>query len=213
MRRASVTRASVTRISGSRRPVLLATALVALSVLLAGCSSDPLADQYREGSNKGYIAGDGSVTEIPLDERGSVVEFTGTTENGDTVASVDYAGEVLVVNFWYASCAPCRAEAPDLQKLNAEFTDNGASFLGVNVRDQAANAIAFNESFGITYPSVMDVNDGGMQLAFSGDIPPNAVPTTLVLDGEGRVAARILGQVTESSILKTLISDTIAEGS
>jgi thiol-disulfide isomerase/thioredoxin len=194
------------------RPVgRLTAALVAASFLLAGCASDPLAEQYREGSSKGYIAGDGSVTEIPAAERGEPVTFKGTTESGDAVSSDDYAGEVVVVNFWYASCAPCRAEAPDLQALHEEFEGNGARFLGVNVRDQAANAVAFNESFDITYPSVIDVTDGSVQLAFSASIPPNAVPTTLVLDESGRVAARILGQVREPSILKTLIRDAIAE--
>jgi hypothetical protein len=79
------------------------------------------------------------------------------------------------------------------------------------VRDQAPNAIAFNETYSVTYPSVLDVDTGAMQLAFSGSIPPNAVPTTLVLDAEGRIAARILGQVTSPSILETLIRDTIAE--
>ncbi|MGO4689941.1 TlpA family protein disulfide reductase [Glaciibacter sp. 2TAF33] len=191
-------------------PALIAGLFIS-AVVLSGCSADPLAEQYREGSNKGYIAGDGSVTEIAAGQRGPAVEFSGTTEDGDTVTSADFAGRVLVVNFWYAGCAPCRAEAPDLQKLNQEFDGKGASFLGVNVRDQAANAISFNEGYGITYPSVMDVNDGSMQLAFSGSIPPNAVPTTLVLDAEGRVAARILGQVTAPSILETLVRDTIAE--
>ena len=185
--------------------------LAAAALLLAGCSSDPLADQYREGSSKGFIAGDGSVTEIDLADRGEPIEFSGVTETGETVTSADTLGEVLVVNFWYASCAPCRAEASDLQGLNAQFENEGASFLGVNVRDQAPNAIAFNETYSITYPSVLDVDAGTMQLAFSGSIPPNAVPTTLVLDAEGRVAARILGQVTSPSILETLIRDTIAE--
>lgn len=188
-------------------------AVVATALVFSGCSSDPLADQYREGSNKGYIAGDGSVTEIPMEERTAVGEWHGTTETGETIASAEYAGEVVVVNFWYASCAPCRAEAPDLQKLNEEFAGEGAEFLGVNVRDQAANAIAFSETYGITYPSVMDVDDGSMQLAFSGSIPPNAVPTTLVIDASGRVAARILGRISSPSILKTLIRDTIAESS
>ena len=186
--------------------------LVTVALALSGCTSDDsLAEQYRAGSGKGYIAGDGSVTEIPVDDRGDVIEFDGTLEDGSTVSSADYAGEVLVVNFWYASCAPCRAEAPDLKDLSEQFADQGASFLGVNVRDKAASAIAFNESYAITYPSVMDVDDGGMQLAFSGSIPPNAVPTTLVLDSSGRVAARILGQVNSPSILETLIEDTIAE--
>lgn len=201
--------------SGSpRRARLLGvSALVVAALALSGCASDPLADQYREGSGKGFIAGDGSVTEIDASARGEAIDFAGVDEKGDPVSSADFAGEVLVVNFWYASCAPCRAEAADLQKLNAQFTDNGASFLGVNVRDQAANAVAFNDTYGITYPSVLDVDDGGMQLAFSGSIPPNAVPTTLVLDQQGRVAARILGQVTSPSILETLIRDTVAEES
>ena len=198
----------------SRRPRRIATVLaglVAATLALAGCSSsDDLARQYSEGSGKGYIAGDGSVTEIPAAERGESVVFDGALEDGSTVSSADYAGEVLVVNFWYAACAPCRAEAPDLKDLSEQFTGRGARFLGVNVRDQAASAIAFNESYEINYPSVMDV-DGGLQLAFSGSIPPNAVPTTLVLDSTGRVAARILGKVNSPSILETLIKDTIAE--
>ena len=176
-------------------------AAATLSILLAGCAADPLAEQYREGSSKGFIAGDGSWTEIPAAKRGDTVAWSGTTESGKAVSSSDYAGQVVVLNFWYASCAPCRAEAPDLQKLNREFEGKGAAFLGVNVRDRAANAIAFNDTYGITFPSVMDVEDGSMQLAFSGSIPPNAVPTTLVLDGSGRVAARILGRVSSPSIL------------
>lgn len=193
---------------------LLLVGMAMVATLLTGCTSgDSLAEQYREGSNKGYIAGDGSVTEIAEENRGDVVEFSGTTEAGETLSSADLAGEVVVVNFWYAACAPCRAEAKDLQKLSEKFADKGASFVGVNVRDQAANAITFNQTYGVTYPSVMDVNDGSMQLAFSGSIPPNAVPTTLVLDTSGRVAARILGQVTTPSILETLIRDTITEGS
>jgi thiol-disulfide isomerase/thioredoxin len=194
------------------RPLVLAGAL-AVALALTGCtsSSDDLAKQYNAGDSKGYIAGDGSVTEIPVDEREDPVEFDGTIEDGSEVSSADYAGEVVVVNFWYASCAPCRAEAPDLKKISEEFEGDGASFLGVNVRDQAASAIAFNESYEIGYPSVMDVEGGRMQLAFSGSIPPNAVPTTLVLDSSGRVAARILGQVNTPSILETLIKDTIAE--
>jgi len=192
-----------------RLAVLAGTVLVA--TVLAGCSTDQLAAQYREGSNKGYIAGDGSVTEIAAEERGAPVVWSGTTGSGKVLSSADYTGQVVVVNFWYASCAPCRAEAPALRQLSEDFTGKGAVWLGVNVRDQAANANAFENSYGITYPSVMDVDTGAMQLAFSGSIPPNAVPTTLVLDKSGRVAARILGALTSQSILRTIVSDTIAE--
>jgi peroxiredoxin len=192
----------------------LSTLLVAGAAVIAlgisGCSSDPLAEQYREGSNKNYIAGDGSVTEIVLENRGEPITFTGTTETGKTVTSADYLGNVLVVNFWYAGCAPCRAEAPDLEQVYTETAPQGVNFLGVNVRDQAATAISFNERFGITFPSIMD-QDGKAQLAFSSQVPPNAVPTTLILDAQGRVAARILGQIKDASILSTLIEDVAAE--
>ncbi len=186
--------------------------LVAVALLLTGCATDPLAAQYREGSNKGFIAGDGSWTEIAQADRGDPIVWSGTSETGAALSSADYAGQVVVVNFWYASCAPCRAEAPALQKLSAQFEGKGAAWVGVNVRDQAANAVAFNESYGVTYPSVMDVGDGAMQLAFSGSIPPNAVPTTLVLDRSGRVSARILGELSAPSILETLVASAIAEG-
>ena len=188
------------------RRMTFVAAGIALATLLAGCSNDTL----EQPNDPGYISGDGSLKTFEIADRGDAVSFESETTDGDAVSSDDYVGEVLVVNFWYAACAPCRAEAPDLKKLSDQFADQGASFLGVNVRDQAASAVAFNETYSITYPSVMDA-DGGMQLAFSGSIPPNAVPTTLVLDSSGRVAARILGQVNSPSILETLIKDTIAE--
>ncbi|MET0715097.1 MAG: TlpA disulfide reductase family protein [Mycetocola sp.] len=181
------------------------------ALLLTGCASDPLAEQYKEGSNKGYIAGDGSVTEIPDAERGAAIRFSGTTETGEEISSEDFDGEVLVVNFWYAACAPCRAEAADLQLLSAEYDGKGAQFIGVNVYDQAGTALSFNETYGITYPSILDVNDGAVKLAFTGTVPPKAVPTTIVLDKKGRPSARILGQLKDPSILSTLISDAIDE--
>lgn len=186
--------------------------VVAGALLLVGCSNDPLADQYLSGDSKNYIAGDGTVTEIEPESRQQAVDFSGTTAEGSTVSQADYSGEVVVLNFWYASCAPCRVEAPDLAKLSAKYDGQGASFLGVNVRDQAPQAISFEKNYGIEYPSVIDT-DGALQLAFSGEVSPNAVPTTLVIDKQGRVAARILGQVSEPSILDTLIRDTIAESS
>ena len=189
---------------------LLVAGAAVIALGLTGCSSDPLAEQYREGSNKNYIAGDGSVTEINLENRGDVITFSGTTETGATVSSADYLGNVLVVNFWYAGCAPCRAEAPDLEQVYTETAPSGVNFLGVNVRDQAATIDSFNVRFGITYPSIID-QDGQAQLAFAAQVPPNAVPTTLILDSEGRVAARILGQLKDPSILSTLITDIAAE--
>ena len=186
----------------------------AVALALSGCASgnDDLADQYREGSGKGFVAGDGTIAEFPADERGAPVSFAGVDEYGNDISSSDYAGRVLVVNFWYAGCAPCRAEAPLLNQVNEGLNPADAAMLGVNVRDQAETAVTFAEEFGVSYPSIMDTATGSVQLAFAGSVPANAVPTTLVLDSQGRVAARILGRITEASILTTIIDDLVAEG-
>lgn len=188
------------------------TALAAAAALvLTGCSSDPLAEQYREGSGKNYIAGDGTVAEFAPDDRGEPVTFDGTTVDGDEFDSADTLGSVTVVNFWYAGCAPCRVEAPILQAVHEQYADEVA-FIGVNVRDQAGTARPFEADFGITYPSILDADEGRVQFAFAGKVPAAAVPTTLVLDQEGRVAARILGQIEDESILDTIVRDVVAEG-
>ena len=190
---------------------LAAVVLSVLAVSLSGCANDPLEEQYRSGSDQNYIAANGSITEIAPGDRGSAVRFAGKLEDGTPVSSAEYTGQVLVLNFWYAGCAPCRAEAPDLEKSNQKFTTQGVKFLGVNVRDQAATALAFSRTYGISYPSVLDADDGTLQLAFSGTIAPNAVPTTLVVDKQGRVSARILGRIPDVSILDALITTAVAE--
>jgi len=194
-----------------KRALSLTAAAVAVVTLLAGCASDPLADQYSSGTTKNYISGQGTINEIAADDRAAPVEFAGDTDTGESVSSADYAGNVLVLNFWYAGCPPCRLEAPDLEEIAQTFAADGVQFLGVNVRDQTATALSFATEFGISYPSVMDADDGNMLLAFAGTVAPSAVPTTLVIDKQGRVAARILGGIEGTSNLSTLIKDTLAE--
>ena len=194
-----------------RRMIAAATAVL-LGVALTGCSAnDSLAQQYQEGNEKGYIAGDFRVVEIAAGERGDPVVFEGATETGETVSSDDYRGEVLVVNFWYAACGPCIVEAPLLEEVWQEYQDQGVSFLGVNTYDQPATALSFARDNNVTYPSVIDVNDGKVKLAFAQVTPIQATPTTLVVDKEGRVAARIIGQLQSASILSTLVRDALGE--
>jgi thiol-disulfide isomerase/thioredoxin len=196
----------------SARRVLAVAGAVVAAALLAGCTTnDTLAQEYREGTNKGYISGEFQVIEIPEDQRGDAVEFAGVTETGDAVSSADTAGEVLVINFWYAACGPCRVEAPLLEQVWQEHADEGVAFLGVNTYDQPDTALSFAESYGITYPSVIDVNDGAVKLAFASATPIQATPTTLVIDREGRVAARIIGQLETASILSTIVDDLVRE--
>lgn len=188
-------------------------AVGALVATLAACANDPLAEQYRAGDNKGFIAGDSRIVEIAPGDRGEPVIFEGETETGATVASADLAGDVVVVNFWYAACGPCRAEAPLLEEAYASFEGEDVAFLGVNTSDSAEAAAAFAEKYDVTYPSLLAAQDGAIKLAFAERTPINATPTTLVLDKEGRVAARIIGQLLDASILETLVSDALAEQS
>lgn len=194
-----------------RRAAVVAVALSA-GLALAGCTGDDsLAQQYRAGDQKGYISGTG-VTTIPLADRGAPVDFAGPTADGQRFSSSSDGGDVTVVNFWYAACSPCRVEAKDLESISEQYASKGVRFVGVNTRDAAANARSFDTTYGITYPSILDADSGSVQLAFSRSIPPKATPTTIVLDREGRVAARILGPVSEQpSTLTSLIDSTLAE--
>lgn len=193
----------------SRRSLLAASGAV-LAVALAACTAkDPLAQQANAGDNKNYIAGDGAVAEYGVSSRSKPVEFTGKLFDGTTVDAGSFPGHVTILNFWYAACAPCRKEAPDMQALHTVFEGKGVKFYGVNVRDEKATAEAFERNFGLTYPSVAD-KDGGVLLAMTKFVPANAVPTTLVLDKQGRVAARILGEA-DKSTLNSLITSALAE--
>ncbi|GAA1854464.1 TlpA family protein disulfide reductase [Microbacterium koreense] len=196
---------------GAARRAASVVVALSLAATLAACTSDPLADQYREGDNKGFIAGDPRIVEIPVDERTDPVEFEAILDTGETVTSDDYRGDVAVVNFWYAACAPCRVEAPILEEVHSDHLDDGVQFLGVNLYDGAEASLAFADTYGIEYPSALAVEDGSIKLAFAGQTPLSAVPVTLVLDREGRVAARLIGQIESASILSTLVGDALAE--
>jgi thiol-disulfide isomerase/thioredoxin len=186
---------------------------VAVSLALAGCTAnDSLANSYDSGDTTGnYVSPDGATKTIAPADRGSSVTWSGTTDARTKVLSSDYAGKVVVLNFWYAACPPCRAEAASLEKLNAEYSAKGVVFLGVNVQDTGPTALSFEKAHGVTYPSILDANDGAVKLAFTGKISPTAVPTTLIIDAKGRVAARFSGLITSPSLVGTVIDATLAE--
>ncbi|MDM7883723.1 TlpA disulfide reductase family protein [Curtobacterium sp. RHCKG23] len=195
----------------TRFATLAATAVIA-ALALAGCSSsnDKLSEQYGSGTTQNYISGTGAVTEVAVDKRTDPVDFTTKDTDGDTVSAKALRGKVVVLNFWYAGCPPCRAEAKYLNQVHDEHADDDVAFVGVNVRDEEGTAAAFERTFGVDYPTVLDARDGTVQLALSGQIAPNAVPATIVLDKQGRVAARVLGAIDGKSILDTLVSDELS---
>ncbi len=197
------------------RRIVAGIAALALAVTLTACTceNDDLADMYRVGSNQGFISGDGTVEEIAVADRGEPIVFTGTGVDGETISSDDYAGDVLVVNFWYAACGPCRVEAPILESVYQATQDAGADFVGVNIYDGPEQAASFEEKYGVTYPSMLLREDTDLKLTFASLTTIQAAPTTLVLDTQGRVAARFIGAVQSESILRSVVTDLVAEDS
>jgi thiol-disulfide isomerase/thioredoxin len=181
------------------------TALLALASTLAfgGCANnDSLAQQL--GAEDNFISGDGALVEVAPDNREKPIEFAAVANDGSTVSTGDLRGSVVVVNFWYASCPPCRIEAPELAEY-ARTEPGGVRFLGVNTYDGEAAAKSFEETFDVPYPSILDVSTGAVRLAFAGSLPPNAVPVTIILDREGRVAARMSGYFSDINILISMV--------
>ncbi len=174
---------------------LVFAAAAALLLLTAGCSTS----SADTSADSGFVAGDGSIVLLPETDRLPAPDLVGTTLDGGTFRLADHLGEVVVLNVWASWCAPCRAEAPTLAALSNELEDRGVQFVGLDTRDSDETARSFVERFGIEYPNVID-SDGRLQLLFGDSLPPQAIPSTIVMDPQGRVAARALGKVSESSL-------------
>lgn len=175
---------------------------VVATFLLAGCSSSG-ADGGSDGT-VGFATGDGTVTIVPEEEREPAPILEGPSLDGGTLSTADMAGTPIVINVWGSWCAPCRAEAPELVAAADRLGDD-AQFLGLNTRDlDEAPAQAFVRAFELNYPNIFDP-DGTLLLGF-GQLPPKAIPSTLVIDAEGRVAARVIGEVNANTLV-ALVGD------
>ncbi|KGN33908.1 thiol:disulfide interchange protein [Knoellia sinensis KCTC 19936] len=199
-----------TRYAVSRRSALALTSVAAL-VALGACSSDPnsIAEQAKKGDQKGYIAGNGAIEQIPADKRLDPVTLEGTTLDGETWSSESARGkDVVVVNLWGSWCPPCIEEIPDLEKVwtDVQAAKKPVQFMGIDFRESPERGRAFVETQKMTYPSLTD-ESGVLILAF-GRQAPTSPPSTLVLDREGRVAARASGVVTAAT-LQGLIDDVL----
>ncbi|HLS50194.1 MAG TPA: TlpA disulfide reductase family protein [Actinomycetaceae bacterium] len=188
---------------------LVIALLAAATLVLGACSSG--GQGMSESAGAGYQAGDGSWTTWEEAERDEAVDVVARTYDGADVDLADWRGDVVVLNFWYAACPPCRAEAPDLAAIHEDYADQGVRLLGVNPRDDAGTAQAFERRFEVPYPSIHD-DDARTVAALQGLVPLQAMPTTVVLDVEGRPAGRILGQI-DPATLRAIIDDTLAEAS
>lgn len=179
-----------------RRTLSCLTAVLLTCALLAGCS-----ESVGSSGEQGYISGKGVITTLAVSEREQPGEVRGETIDGEPISLGDYAGQVVVVNVWGSWCAPCRAEAPDLVAAAEELADDNVAFLGINSRDlNQAAAKAFVRRFEVPYPSIYD-QKGQTLLAFHGTLTPNSIPSTVIIDAEGRVAASVLGEVTKTTLV------------
>lgn len=177
--------------------------LLMLSTLLAGCAGDG----GSTGEGNSFVSGDGTITILSPGDRPIAPALAGPTIDGARVDATASKDKVTVVNLWASWCAPCRAEAPTLARLAEEYPQ--VAFIGLLTRDNVDAANAFARRFGLTYPTI---TDEALILKFSGTLAPNAIPTTLVLDRNGRVAARLSGAVTDAG-LTGVLDDILKESS
>lgn len=192
----------------------LSRTLVALAagiLLLSGCGFS------GGGGGGGFVSGNGAIQWLPVAQRQTIGAVSGQAfDASGAVGSIDLnalKGKIVVVNVWGSWCPPCRAETPRLEAALLNLRKSYGSevvFVGINTRDNSIdNAVAFDRGFGVTYPSIYDA-DGSTLLAFQGHVPPNAIPTTIVLDKQGRVAASVSGELTSAITLENLVQDVIS---
>jgi thiol-disulfide isomerase/thioredoxin len=189
---------------GGRRAAAAVSLLALGAGTLAGCGST---SSGATGTN--YVAGDGTITLVPPAKRQQPIDLRGTTLEGAPFDLSALRGKTVVLNVWGSWCPPCRKEAPDLQAASVALKSRNVQFVGINTRDpDAAQALAFQKTFGVTYPSVVD-NGGELLLALRGAVAPQAIPTTLVIDAQGRIAARISSSTTKVTVID-LVDDVLA---
>jgi thiol-disulfide isomerase/thioredoxin len=190
-----------------RRTTLAAVVAATAALALSACSSSASGGAGQTG----FITGAGGLDTAAAGHRQPAPEISGTTIDGGKASLADYKGKVVVLNVWGSWCGPCRAEAAGLETVAQKFKDQGVQFLGINTRDNdPANATAFEKNFGVTYPSIFDP-DGTQILKFpKGSLNPQAIPSTIVVDRDGNLAARSLRAISADD-LTALIAPIVAE--
>ena len=183
------------------RPLARAAAAVAALTgvaALAGCSNGT-----SGGGNTGFVSSDVGITAIAASQRVAAPALSGTTLDGEQYSLAQDKGQIVVLNVWGSWCTPCREESPALEETYQKFQAKGVRFVGINTRDDNAAALAFDRSMNITYPSLQDPDETHL-LQFKSLLPPASIPSSVILDRDGKVAVRIIGPVTEPQLTQQL---------
>jgi thiol-disulfide isomerase/thioredoxin len=196
-----------------RRRVVAAVLAAAALVLVAGCTGGVASPD--NGTN--YVEGDETYTTYPVGGRAQAPDLAGPTLEGSHLDTAALRGKVVVLNFWGSWCAPCRAEAPSLGRVAAAMAAKGVQFVGINTRDLDQDGprlflsdIHEETPGALAYPNLVDDPSDPYAVRFNGIVPAQAIPTTLILDRSGRIAARILGPTTQPR-LTALLAPIAAE--
>ncbi|CAM5537723.1 hypothetical protein SAVIM338S_04240 [Streptomyces avidinii] len=201
------------RRSTAARAVLLTAVTLAGAVTLTACGGSDGGGKSSGSAGGNYVTGPSGISTVDKADRTEAPKLDGETVDGKTLDTTALKGKVVVLNVWGSWCPPCRAEAKYFAKVSKDMADAGqdVAFVGLNTRDNSKqNAASFEETYGITYPSLFDP-DGKLMLRFpKGTLNPNAIPSTIVLDKEGKIASRTLAAVNEEQ-LRTMIEPLLAE--
>ncbi|MEU1121166.1 MULTISPECIES: TlpA disulfide reductase family protein [unclassified Streptomyces] len=191
------------------RTALLTAGLAVVALALSACSSGGTSGG---SGNTNFVAGSDGIATVKKGNRKASPDLDGETLDGKHLdIGKDYKGKIVVLNVWGSWCAPCRAEAPNFAKVAKETKAKGVEFVGINTRDpERGPAIQFEKQHEIPYPSLHDPM-GKLMLRFpKGSLNPNFIPSTLVVDRDGKIAARSQQPLNEEKLRK-MIDPVLAE--
>ncbi|WP_329622791.1 TlpA family protein disulfide reductase [Streptomyces sp. NBC_01255] len=193
------------------RRTLLAVGVLSAALTLSACSGDSNG-KSGGGGNTNFVTNTGGISTAAKGERATPGKLAGETLDGKQLDVADLKGNVVVLNAWGSWCAPCRAEAPHFAKVAKDLEGKGVEFVGLNTRDPNKQpAIAFEEDYGVPYPSLYDPQGKLILFGFpKGTLSLQGIPSTVVLDKEGKIAARSLMALDEEK-LRSMIEPLLKE--
>ncbi len=181
--------------------------LIIISLLITSCAT-PVSN-ISSDAESGFVSGDGTSVFLIKSERKPAPILENVEFLSNEINLKELENKVVLINVWGSWCSPCRKEAPELEELYLKNKDKNVEFIGINIRDSKISANRFIDNFSITYPNIFD-RDGKFLLGYKDSLPANAIPSTILIDKNGLVAARQLGPI-DKSLIQGFISELVEE--